>query len=208
MTEKREAIIVGPCRVSYANLFKPRKNDINGRVEYSAVLLLPKEVHKNQADPNGQLTKIKDAMKAAAVEKFGANPPAGLKWPLKDGDKETNDEGQPRWPGYMYMTVMSYAETSDGDPKDGPAMKDCNNRTIDASSGFVSGDWVKAKVFFSPYDTKGNKGVKVFVNAVQWLYKDEPFGSGRNDDFEPVAGAAVPASAPADDSDYDVFADS
>jgi len=181
-------------------------------MEYSAVLLIPKDVTKNHPpqielkDNAGDIKMLQEAIKEAAVEKWAAQA-KGYKIPLKDGDKELNSEGIAKAPGFWMLSVMSYAEEQDGSPREAPMVKDARNVPINDSYGWVSGDWGRAKVFFAPYDTSGNKGVKAYLNALQWLYKDEPFGAARDDEFDVVEDGQAATSAGPSADEYDPFAD-
>lgn len=194
---------VGPVRFSYMNVFSPRKTD-TGEYQYGVVCLIPKEANQFCKDPEAELEGIRTAIRAAAQ----SDKLKGAKnWaqPLKDGDKETNSDGTPKYPGYWYLGTKAFTRDREGNEKLGPMVKDGRNVPISAHSGFVSGDWGKVVVYFSAYDTSGNKGVTAYLNAVQCLYKDEPFAKP-GDDFEPVEDAYVEASTPNSDGDaYDPF---
>ena len=205
-----QKITVGPARFSYMNVFSPRKMD-SGELQYSLTLLIPKTSHKFCPDPDAELEGIRSAIKAAGA----SDKLKGAKnWaqPLKDGDKELNGNGEPRHPGYWYISTKAFTRDREGNEKIGPLVKDGQGVPISAHSGFVSGDWGKAVLYFSAYDTSGNKGVTAYLNAVQCLYKDEPF-SKPQDDFEPVADAhlvGATAAAPANGTttqEYDPFAE-
>ena len=196
-TQLNSIIIVGPVRMSYAHVFEPRHNDLSEKDEYSCVCLIPKEANAFCADPKGEIKKIADMVKAVAAE-------AGLKgeWrnPFKDGDKETNANGEPRHPGYWFISAKTGADYA-------PMVIDHRRVPIGKDSGYQSGDWAKVKIKVAAYDAKVNKGVTAYLQAVQWLHKDEPFGGNALDGFgEEAALGASSAPAGADD-DFDPFAD-
>lgn len=204
---KPQTCQVGPVRMSYAHVFKPRRNEMKeGQpLEYSATLLIPKEKHQYLADPKAEIDGIVGCVKTAAEAKFpGAK---GYDKPLRDGDIETNGEGEPKYPGYWFMNVKTNAEDRNGDPK---MLLVVDGRGVPIGGGFESGDWAKVKVNFAAYDHKGKKGVGAYLDGVQWLYKDEPFGSPAGttpDEFEAVSDAhSGQEMATAGASDYDPFA--
>jgi len=181
MKQNNATIIVGPVRMSYAHIYSPRRNELAERDEFSCVCLIPKESHQFLGDPEEQLTMLRETIENAGSELKGS-----WKSPLKDGDKELNGQGQPRHPGYWYFNAKTGADYP-------PMVIDDRRVPIGKDSGWTSGDWAKVKVRVASYDAKVNKGVTIYLQAVQFLHKDEPFGS------DPLAGFA-----PADD--FDPFA--
>lgn len=191
---------VGPVRMSHAHVFTPRENKMkDGQpLEFSTVTLIPKEKHKFLAEPKVEVEGVVACVKAAADAKFGAGA-KGYDKPLRDGDIELNADGEPKYPGYWYMNVKTNALDRDGNPKN---LVVVDGRGVPVGGGFESGDWAKVKVNFAAYDHKGKKGVGAYLEGVQWLYKDEPFGSGNRtsaDEFEPVSDAVT--------AEYDPFED-
>lgn len=196
---------LGPVRFSYMNVFSPRKT-AHGEPQYSVVCLIPKSANDFCKDPKAEY----DGVKACILEAAKSDKLKNAKnWanPLKDGDKELNNEGEPRYPGYWYISAKAFTRDREGNEKLGPIVKDGAGVPISAHSGFVSGDWGKVILYFSAYDTSGNKGVTAYLNAVQCLYKDEPFAKGNGDEFDLVEDAhKTTAGVSAGDSDvYDPF---
>ena len=197
-------VIFGPCRLSYLSVFSPRLNNMNGKEEYSAVLLIPKEPTEFCKDPKAVGKFVTEAIKAALAEKFGKEPP---KWsnPLKDGDTETNNDNQPKHPGYWFLPVSAKAEYP-------PVLIDGKRNTAKPEHGWVSGDWGVVKVNFFAYEFEGKKGVSAGLRALQFLYKDEPFGSASSPEavaaeFDEVDDAAAPELVTAGSASYDPWAD-
>ena len=100
--EKKKASLTPEFRVSFPALYTPRgMNDQTPK--YSVVMLFPKGINLLPAKTLAQklFQEMKTAVRAAAVEKWGADEkkwPKGLKWPFKDqGDKayEGYEEGAP-----------------------------------------------------------------------------------------------------------------
>lgn len=196
---------LGPVRFSYMNVFSPRKTD-TGEMQYGVVCLIPKTANGFCKDPQAEY----DGVKSCILEAAKSDKLKGAKnWanPLKDGDKELNGNGEPKYPGYWYVGAKAFTRDREGNEKLGPVVKDGLGVPISAHSGFVSGDWGKVVLYFSAYDTSGNKGVTAYLNAVQCLYKDEPFAKGTGDEFEPVEDAHKVGAAVSADDEYDPFAD-
>lgn len=187
--DKPTVCLAGPVRFSYANLFKPRKNDLSGKTEYSVVLMIPKEPHQFQSDGKAEGAGITSCIKAAAAEMFGENK--NFRNPLKDGDAEKNGEGYPKYPGHWFLTCKTGEEYP-------PMVIDGQRIPLGADSieqkrqNWQSGDWGKAKVSFKAYDLNGVKGVSAYLQAVQFLYKDEPFGNSTSaEEFEAIETPGV-----------------
>jgi len=190
-------VVIGPVRFSYLTVFKPKKNDLNDTVEYSVTMLIPKEPHEHLADPKAEIKGIADTIKLALANKFGDKIPAKWKNPLRDGDTETNDAGDPKYPGNYFITSKCKQEYP-------PLLIDGMKRKVE--SGWNSGDWGKVKLKFFGFDQPANKGVSSGLRAVQFLFKDESFGGGEatDDGFDVVTTAATSGSK---GTDWDPFAD-
>lgn len=173
---------VGPVRLSYLSVFKPRANGLkNGELEFSVTLLVPKADNEFCPDFKSVGQKINELIKAALEEKFGANVP---KWdnPFRDGDKETDNEGNPRNPGYWFLNCSAKAEYP-------PLLIDAFKAPV--TGGWQSGDWGKVNVQCYGYEHQGKRGVGVGLRGVQFLKHDEPLGGGggaSTDDFDTEAG--------------------
>lgn len=168
---------IGPVRFSYMTVFRPRVNQSKGAEEYSVVLLIPKQPNEFCKDPVAVGKNANGLIKAALSAKFGENVP---KWdsPLKDGDKETDNEGSPKHPGYWYISASAKSEYP-------PLLIDCDREPV--VGGWQSGDWGKANIYFYAYEFQGRRGVGAGLRGVQFLYHDEPLGGGASasiDDFD------------------------
>lgn len=197
-TQKRPGLgIIGPVRLSYLSAFKPRANHMKGADEYSAVLLIPKEPNAFCPDPKAVGKAANALIKEALEAKLGANV---AKWdsPLKDGDTETDNEGNPRNPGHWYIGVSAKADYP-------PLLIDCDRNPV--TSGWQSGDWGKVQIQFYGYEFQGRKGVGAGLRGIQFLKHDEPLGGGGGaspDDFDAEQGDR---SATAGEGAADPFAD-
>lgn len=167
-------------RVSYPSVFQPKKNDLNGEMEYSVVALFPK---------GANLDALKKAAQEAIVKKWGADKtkwPANLKSPFRDqAEKAKNVDGKSILPpaheaGAIFMTLKS---------KQRPSVVDQNVQEILDTSKFYAGCWAIASVNAYAYDQKGNRGVSFGLGNIQFRRDGDPLG-GRTraeDDFSPVA---------------------
>lgn len=196
---------IGPARAAYPSVFKARRDKKDdgspGDPKYSVTLLIPKKSHAHMPDPDAEVAAIRKIVATAVSDKWGSNPPKGLFNPLKDGDAEGPEGQEPKHPGYWYVKAATNAEWPDGEPKN---LVVCDGRGVPIANGFVGGDWCKAKVLFKAFENPKKKGVTCYLSGVQWLYKDEPFGSSADtstDEFDKVEGAAGPPS------EYDPFQD-
>jgi len=204
--------VIGPVRFSYMHVFKPRLNTIgdDDRMQYEVTILIPKKGNDFCKDPKAEVDKLVAIIKSAAVERF-KDIPKVWKNPFKDGDKEFNKNDEPKHPGYWFA---SCAEKEDYPPKLIGGTKNADGEFEEVTRGWVSGDWGKVKIRAYAFDhPKGGKGVGLGLQAVQFLYHDEPFGVGGNptDGFEEVADAQpglTGSQKPEDDpesEDYDPF---
>ena len=101
--------IIGPVRFRYMNVFKPRMNNLKQPpvMQYSVTLMIPKKANDFCKDPIKICEQIKEMVKAGAELK-GVKAPVS---PFRDGDKETNNNGDPKFPGYWYVVASADADT-------------------------------------------------------------------------------------------------
>lgn len=173
-------VLTPKFRVSYPNVFRPRKNELNGKEEYSVVALFPKGT---------DLTVLKKAVNDALESKFGkekAKWPKKLKLPFKDqgAKKKTNAEGKEVLPsgyedGAIYLDLKNTRR---------PTVVDQKVQDIIDEKTFYPGCWARATVNIFAYDTAGNKGASISFSGIQKVAEGEPLGGGSNplDMFAPV----------------------
>ncbi len=183
-------------RVAFPTVFRPKKNDMNGKDEYSLVALFPK---------GADLNKLKVAAQDALAKKFGEDKkkwPKGLRSPFRDqGDREKEVDGVMVLPagyekGAIYLNLRSTQKIG------------VVNQQVEAiidESDFYGGCWCIASINAYAYDTAGNKGVAFGLGNVQKVRDDDAFGNRTKpeEDFAPVAGGEENAAA--DTSADDLF---
>ena len=166
----------GKVRFSYLTWHQPKLNDLNGKMEYSTQLLIPKSDKET-------VSKIKAAIEAAIKKKWGKKPTnPKFKMPLRDGDDpaETKSDGSPlgaEYKGHYFMNIRS-------DQK--PGVVDHMREPITDPNEFVSGDYGKATMSAFGYEAKGNVGVSFGLHNLQKTAKGVPLGSrvAAEDDFD------------------------
>jgi hypothetical protein len=169
--------------------------------------MIPKAEHEHQPSGKVERDALVEAIKEVATDKFGAKLPPAFKMPLKDGDKETrvvNGEEVPAMPGYWFIRLTASKEYP-------PHVVDGKKQQV--TSGWNSGDWGNVVVKLKAFDKNGGKGVGAYLNAVQFLFKDEPLGGTTvgAEVFDEVAGSdmgtATASSQSQNNDDYDPFSD-
>ena len=156
-----------PARISYAKIFKPEKNDLSGKEEYSCMVLIPKAAATT-------VTALKQAIKTAIKGRFGDKQPKGLRIPLRDGDKSGDggvpsgaEAGEAPYGDHYFINCKNSRR---------PAIVDQKRRDVLDPEQIVSGDYVRVSVNAFGYDNK-SKGVSLGLNAIQLGRKGEPLGS-------------------------------
>lgn len=187
--------VTGVVRASYANIMRPKRNEMNGKEEYSVVCLVPKT---DTATVEG----LKLAAKTAIVAKWPAGAPKGLRNPLRDGDTETKADGSPL--GAEYSGCYFFNAKTDAS-RNKPSVIDKAGREMIDPDSVVSGDYIRVSVNAYAYDAAGNRGVSFGLNNVLLDKKGEPLGASRPsaaEEFGIAPGAAPAAAATTADDDW------
>ena len=180
-------------RVAFPQVFQPKKNDLNGKDEYSVVALFPK---------GADLSALKKAAQEALVKKFG---PEKAKWPKKlrspfrdQGDREKEKDGVMTLPqgyekGAIYLNLRSAQR---------PGVVDNQVQEIIDTAEFYGGCWAVASINAYAYNIKGNAGVSFGLGNLQKRKDGDAFGNRTKpeDDF-----AAVANSEASNESSSDLF---
>jgi hypothetical protein len=181
--------VTPPGRVCFPSLFETKSFDGQDTGKYGLVLVF------KQTD---DLNELKQIVRRAADHRFGEAWKAEFKRgkfslpfrPCSDyaqsGEPFTDD------PDAIFINLTS---------TEPPSMVDEMVRPIMSRDTIYAGCFAQAQVYAHAYDTKGNKGVTFFVNALQKTGDGEKLGSGRADAktiFKPIKGGAASKNGAAD----------
>ena len=175
-------LITPVFRVSYPNVFKPRKNDLNGKDEYGLVAVF---------DKTADLSALRVAAKRVCEEKWGKDP---NKWPelrspfrkneekWKKDDNGNKVEIDPYVAGGIFLNLKC---------NQAPGIVDAQVQAILEPREFYAGCYARAEVAAAAYEQKGNKGVAFYLRNVQKVRDGEPLGgvSRPEDAFEAIGDA-------------------
>jgi len=147
-------VVTPTFRVSFPNVFKPKRNELNGKDEYSLVAVFKK---------GEDLSAIEKAIQDAAEKKWGADKkkwPPKMKTPLKSCDDRMKDGvlPAPYEKGAFYLNLKSTER---------PGLVDQKLQPILDSSEFYPGVYARATINTFAYDQMANKGVSVGLNNLQ-----------------------------------------
>lgn len=184
-------------RVSYPNVFKARRNEMNGKDEFSVVALF---------EPGADLSALKAAAQKAIVDKWGpdkAKWPSNLRSPFRDQAERAKDvDGKRVLPaghvaGAIFLNLKSQQR---------PGVVDQNVQDIIDESQFYAGCYARASVNAFAYDQKGNRGVSFGLGNIQKVRDGEPLGNRAKPeaDFAPIEMDKTAAPA-ATGSATDIF---
>lgn len=159
------------CRFSYVNLVEAKLAPGATTPKFGMSVIIPKSNKKT-------IRAIEDAISAAEEagrDKFGKKWVA-KKLPLRDGDKEREDEA---YADSFFLNANS---------NNRPGMVDKKVQPILDPKEIKSGDWGNVSLNFYPFNVNGNAGIAVGLNHVQKVKDGEPLGSVSNaqDDFDEV----------------------
>jgi hypothetical protein len=171
-------------RLSYEHIFTPSAFDDSQDAKYSATFIIPKD--------NPDLPALKRAMFDAGKESFpsdftGTGWPKGYTCSLKDADKDTDSNGEPladKQPAYKGCYILEANSTRR------PLVVGRKKEAITEDDGIIySGCYVNASVAAAGYTYgKVKKGVKCYLNGVQFVKDGERFGADASADFDELDG--------------------
>jgi len=165
-------------RFNHLHVITPRINTNNGKTEYTVQIFIPKD---NVED----VAAIKKAIAAAHDKTFkskGKPVPPNAWNPLRDGDKDTKQDGTPFGPeakGCYLLTAKVNSEWGK------PSVVDNSFKAITNPSDFISGDWGRVSVNAYGYTT-GTGGVGIGLVNIQKVKPGDPLRSRQSrpeDDF-------------------------
>lgn len=177
-------VVTPKFKMGYPNLFKPRKNEMNRKDEYSVVALF---------DKGEDLSVLKKAAQEAIVKKWGADKskwPQNLRTPFRDqGEKGKIDEvtGKKILPpgheeGAIFLNLRSQQK---------PGVVDENVQPILDEQQLYAGCYARASVSCYAYDHLGNRGISFGLGNIQKVADGEPMGGKLKAEMEfaPIPGA-------------------
>ena len=179
-------IMLRNVRLSYEHIFTPSSFDDNQeKAMYSATFIIPKD--------HNDIPAIKRALLEAGKERFPAAFTDGGAWPrgytcaLKDADKDVTNEGillsekNPEYKGCYVIKANS---------KSRPVVLDRRKAAVTADDDIIySGCYINASIVARGFEFgKMTKGVKFYLNGVQFVKDGERFGGNASDDFDALDG--------------------
>jgi hypothetical protein len=147
------AVITDIIRCGFVHISEARKNDLNGSMEFSMQLIIP--------EGSDTAVRIAEACKKIVTAKWGNNPPANIKMPLRSANAEGKKEAHMK--DMLFMNVRT---------KDRPGIVDPDNFPHANPEDCRSGDWYRVSMGGFAYDKPSN-GVSFGLNNVQWARKGE-----------------------------------
>ena len=177
--------------LSYPRLFDPKRNDLNGKDEYSCVLVFP---------PNTDISAMKALVEQAAERKFGKDRtkwPKGLRSPFRACSERAQEvDGKQVYPdGYVEGGIYVSFRSTNRPAVVNPDLSPCSD-PVQA----YAGRWARVSFSCYAYEKKGNKGVAFGLGNVQLLRDGKPIGgvySTPEQDFVAVqldAGTGAPTA--------------
>jgi len=174
-------VMLRNVRLSYEHIFTPTKFDDNQETaKYSATFIIPKD--------HPDLPVIKRAMFEAGQEEFPAdfkpgNWPKGYTCGLKDADKDTDSNGEilaEKNPAYKNSYII------EANSVNRPVTINRKKAAVTEADGVIyAGCYVNASLGIAGYTYgKVKKGVKAYLNGVQFVEDGERFGSDALSDFD------------------------
>lgn len=165
-------------RFSYVHVFETHTNINNGKAEYGIQLLIPK------TSPDGK--RIADAVTAMKKEMFADRKkpvPPDFWNPLRDGDKDVKQSGEPYGPAAAGHYVLSVKADEKYPPKVVGTTKGTDGKLLPITSGLKSGDYGRVGITLYAYLT-GDTGVGAGLRTVQMVRESEALGSDANPDAD------------------------
>lgn len=177
-------IILKNVRLSYEHVFTPTKFEDNSEPKYSATFIIPKD--------HPDLPAVKKAFMAEGVDRFpeafnGKIWPKGYACGLKDADTATDSMGEilsDKNPTYKGCYILEANSTRR------PVVMNRDKSALTEDDGVIySGCYVNASLNAAAYTyAKVKKGVKAYLNGVQFVRDGERFGMDASDDFDALDG--------------------
>lgn len=181
MAEGNTKVVTNEVRLSYANLFSPKKND-NDKDVWSTLLLIPKS-------DKGIIRKLTAAAEQALADgidngKLKKGATLRTSWTtLKDGDERDDLDEKPEYAGNWYMNVNAYRK---------PGVVDRNVEPILDPTEVYSGCYARVSINAYAFNVGTHKGITFGLNHVQKLRDGDSLGgvvTRAEDDFDALEDA-------------------
>lgn len=168
-------VVTGEVRLSYVNVFEPRKIGENDKeAKYSLTILIPKNTPEGQKTIANIKAAIQKAAEKGAQKHFGGRIPTNVSHTLKDGDTEVDDLGDlkniknPELVGNMYMRLST---------KFPPKVLNAERQEIINPLEIYSGCYGRVSLTTFAYSGDGRRGVSAVLNNVMKTRDGEPLTS-------------------------------
>lgn len=168
-------VVTGEVRLSYVNVFEPRKIGENDKeAKYSLTILIPKNTPEGQKTIANIKAAIQKAAEKGAQKHFGGRIPTNVSHTLKDGDTEVDDLGDlkniknPELAGNMYMRLST---------KFPPKVLNAERQEIINPLEIYSGCYGRVSLTTFAYSGDGRRGVSAVLNNVMKTRDGEPLTS-------------------------------
>lgn len=182
-------VMLRNVRLSYEHVFTPSSFDDTQEKKYSATFIIPKD----HPDLHGLKKAMFEAGKESFPSDFTSNGwPRGFTCSLKDADTDTDSNGEllaEKNPEYKGCYVLEANSTRR------PVTIDRKKAAITEEDGIIySGCYVNASLSAAGYTFgKVKKGVKCYLNGVQFNADGERFGENALNDFDDLDGEGAGA---------------
>lgn len=154
---KRNTIVTPEARIMFPSLFEPSAFE-SGRETYSCLLVF---------EEGADLAPLEAAVQEALRAKF-PNGASGARNPINYGDNKVADWGE-AFAGTRYVRASTLFK---------PAVVGRNRQPILDPAAVYSGCYVRAAVSPYAYDARGNRGVALGLEAIQFVRDGEAVGGG------------------------------
>lgn len=165
-------VVTGECRLSYVNVFEPKKfKETDAEGKYSVTILIPKDTEDGKKTIAAIKVAIQKAAEKGAAKHFGGRIPTNVSHTLKDGDTETDDLGELKCEknkelkGHMYMRLSS---------KFAPKVLNAQRQEMIDPTEIYSGCYGRVSLTTFAYSGDGKRGVSAVLNNVMMTREGEP----------------------------------
>lgn len=175
-------IVIKNVRLSYANIWEPKlvQGDTDGKMRYSASLIISKDDTKTIKAINKAIEEAKVEGKAKLASKNGAIP-KNIKLPLRDGDEDCPDDDA--YAGCYFLNANASADHP-------PKIVDRRVEPVMDRAEVYSGCYANVSVTFFAFNTKGNVGIGCGLGNIQKVRDGDHLTGERSatEDFEDLGG--------------------